>query len=329
MTHGVQRRIEQEVLRLFRSEVDTHDLRASSPQLIDYVEAYLQRPAKRIRPWLLDTAAHAYGFRNREAMLRVGAATELLHVFALMHDDRLDGEQRIAEKSKPDKRDHLYQILGGDFLHSLALHALHDAIREFALSDEILDVIRSISLTTIAGQASDIDFLDSSEAAPTLARLYSLYDVKTGYYSFVAPLTIGGIMAEAPASDRSRLTSLGLLLGRVYQIRDDVADILAHLAQIETENSSYPPRWEFNLLSTYLHETQGTDIRSVWHSDASWHTLLSRLSVDSLESFVDEVTAPQLAECRSLIHELNLSPENRTAFQNALTSLEAETRQRV
>ncbi len=329
MTHDVQRRIEQEILRLFRREVLTHDLHASSPQLIEYVEAYLQRPAKRIRPWLLGTAAAAYGFSDREAVLRVGAATELLHVFALMHDDRLDGEERITTESEPEKRDHPYQVLGGDFLHSVAMHTLHDAVREFALSDEILDVIQSISLTTIAGQASDIEFLDHADVSPSIDRLHTLYDVKTGYYSFVAPLTIGGIMGDAPASDRGTLTALGLELGRVYQIRDDVADIREYLARIDAEDTSLPPRWEFNLLSTYLFESQGIDIRNVRDSDSSRHDTLWQLSVDSLEAFVDDVTAPELARCRSFIRELNLSPDNRAALHDAVVSLEHETRYRA
>ncbi len=328
MTQNVQYRIEEEVLSLFRAAVSTHELRSYSSSLVDYVEAYLTRPAKRLRPWLLSATAEAYGVTNQEAVLRVGAATELLHVFALMHDDRLDGEQRIAREGAAEDVEQPYQVLGGDILHTIALHTLNDAVREFGLSEEILDIVRSVSLTTITGQASDIDFTSPSAPAPTLARLHALYDLKTGYYSFVAPLTIGAIMGHASEHDRGLLKELGLTVGRMYQMGDDGADILAHLDRNRRGEGRFPARWEFNLVAAYLFEREGIDMRGTAESDEAYRELLAQVPPESIHTFIYEATAPERARCRSYIHHLDLSAGHRRLLHEAINTIDEKSRLR-
>ncbi|MFP4643133.1 MAG: polyprenyl synthetase family protein [Spirochaetales bacterium] len=325
MTHDVQRRIEQEMLRLFRDAVSTRELRAIGSPLIDYIEAYIARPAKRIRPWLLATTARAFDVTDEAAVLRIGAATELLHVFALMHDDRLDSEERISAWSVPEKPERAYQLLGGDILHSIAIHSLHDTIAEFSLSREIIETVRSVSLTTIAGQASDIAFADPSAPAPSLSRLYSLYDVKTGQYSFVAPLMIGAILGEAPEADRATLSELGRTLGRVYQMRDDAADTRRHIARVEAGETTVPG-WEFNLLTTFLLETRGIDVRDAQRSGNYRRTLLSHADPDAMQSFVYEITDREVAGCMENIEALGVSGSGKRLLREAIASLDRITR---
>jgi len=308
MTTITPQEIEKEMLQLVEQEIAVHELDDHSPTLASTLRRYITRSGRRMRPHLLIETAHAYGYTNKAVLLRVAAATELLHVFALLHDDRLDGASRLSQpgapaapaasaapgaRQAPAAPAQHYELLAGDILHTTAHAVLVDTVHDFDIAREILSTVRRVSITTIAGQAMDIEFLHKSAPPPTTERLKTLYDRKTGYYSFVAPLTIALLLAGAPASEQIAAQQAGLALGRAFQFRDDLVDIRPFLERDSAHPSHVAP-WEFNLTGTYMYEVLGTDTRSQWATPADRARLLSTLNFHDLEQFTEQQVALEL-----------------------------------
>jgi geranylgeranyl pyrophosphate synthase len=309
MTTITLHEIENEMLTIVDQEIAEHRIHDHSPTLANTLRSYITRPGRRLRPQLLIDTARAYGYTNRTALLRVAAATELLHIFALLHDDRLDGASRIAQPETQDDQapatpPQHYELLAGDILNTIAHSVLVDAVHNFDIAREILTTIRRVSITTIAGQAMDIEFLHEASPPPTCERLKTLYDQKTGFYSFVAPLTIALLLAGAPASEQIKAQQAGLAVGRAFQFRDDLGDIRPFL---EGDSADQPQAayWEFNLAGTYMYEVRGVDTRSQWYAGAARSRLLSTLSFRELAQFTEEQMEQALEESRAAIAALN------------------------
>jgi geranylgeranyl pyrophosphate synthase len=66
--------------------------------------------------------------------------------------------------------------------------------------------------------------------------IYRIYDYKTANYTFASPLTMGAILAGADKKKVNELFNYGMILGRAFQIKDDIIGIFADSA--ETGKSS-------------------------------------------------------------------------------------------
>ncbi|MCA1755295.1 MAG: polyprenyl synthetase family protein [Spirochaeta sp.] len=309
MTTITLHEIENEMLTIVDQEIANHSIDDHSPTLADTLRSYITRPGRRLRPQLLIETARACGYTNEPALLRVAAATELLHIFALLHDDRLDGASRVAppetrNDQAPAAPPQHYELLAGDILHTTAHSVLVDAVHNFDIAREILATVRRVSITTIAGQAMDIEFLHEASPPPTCERLKTLYDRKTGFYSFVAPLTIALLLAGAPSSQQSKAQQAGLALGRAFQFRDDLVDIRPFL-EGDGAHRPHAAYWEFNLAGTYMYEARGIDTRSQWSTGAARSRLLSTISFRELAQFTEEQVEQELEESRAAVAALN------------------------
>ena len=268
---GSRRRLEEEIYRSLDAAFADEPTIAEAPHLREAIESYLRRPARLMRPRVLLAAAEAYlpqpeatYRRSGEAIYALAAATELLHVFALMHDDQLDGNPRPGVYPAQDRGT---LLLAGDLLHTRAMALIEECVAEFGLPREISRRVTSVSEKTIAGQAMDVHLLNEGPP-PHRDRLYRLYDLKTGYYSFVAPLVVGALASapETSPTEIDTLEELGLRLGRAYQLRDDAADTAALLDQSDDATAgsrigtATPRPWEFNLLVALLTEIGSEEV---------------------------------------------------------------------
>lgn len=249
--------LESEISRRLQGELEKEEALSRVPKLAQVIESYLLRPAKLLRPRLLLASASAYARGNRgaprEALYRLATATELLHVFALMHDDRIDLSGRAGVELPSTPEGGAFTLLGGDLLHALAVEMIQESVAAFSLSRAIPRRVHSVSVRTIAGQALEVSRFNDEGRIPGLDALFELYDLKTGYYSFVAPLLVGALATaeELAEKDAVTLEEGGLLLGRAFQLRDDTEDI--HRLMADPPEGALPP-WELGLLITYLKE---------------------------------------------------------------------------
>jgi geranylgeranyl pyrophosphate synthase len=173
----------------------------------------LARSGKRIRAYVAFLSARSHKHFCGEDFYPLLFALELFHLFALIHDDIIDGSPtRRGIKSFHALFGENQAILWGDLVLTLAHKALQDAF----LSRETETLFSQMAEETIFGQMLDI--------APDLDASRELtIELKTARYTFVYPILLG-----ISASSKSLLTSdyarFGLLLGKAFQRLDDLLD---------------------------------------------------------------------------------------------------------
>ena len=227
--------VEQRLARLFQEERSRWEL--SYPQLrpgLAALESFVLGGGKRIRPRCVYWGNRAAGAEGNCAdLVDVGAAIELFHAFALVHDDVMDGsDQRRhqptihrqfaamhrAEQWRGDERrvSEGFAILLGDlaFVYSTMLlrgapprlHALFDEMRIELHVGQYLDL--SCAAT---GSAGDVVITD-------IARF------KTAKYTVERPLHIGAALAGRSDLDMC-LSRFGMAVGEAFQLRDDLLGV--------------------------------------------------------------------------------------------------------
>ncbi|MDD5069981.1 MAG: polyprenyl synthetase family protein, partial [Candidatus Omnitrophica bacterium] len=69
-------------------------------------------------------------------------------------------------------------------------------------------------------------------------EIFRIYDYKTAFYTFAAPLSMGATLAGASQNEIKKLRDYGLYLGRAFQIKDDILGIFGNEKQIGKPNLS-------------------------------------------------------------------------------------------
>jgi geranylgeranyl diphosphate synthase type I len=192
---------------------------------------------KRLRPAFCFWAfVGAGGDPADDRVVAAGAALELLHTFALIHDDVMDGSPRrhgvetvhvdFARRHREgswrgdaDRFGTAVAILVGDLAFVYADRLLTGAPRT------ALDVWDDLRLEVNIGQYLDLAGTARSSANPELARRICQY--KSGKYTVERPLHLGAaLVGEEPAGRTGQaLTAYGLPLGEAFQLRDDLLGV--------------------------------------------------------------------------------------------------------
>ncbi len=181
---------------------------------------------KRLRPVLCMATCEALGGDPAKA-LGFACAIELMHNFALVHDDIEDGDTVRRDRPCVHIRYGLaHGINIGDYLLCKVLSTLLDDGEE--LGDLVrLRLLRLMSETldhTHIGQCLDIGARDNR--AFTHEDYLRLVREKTGHY-LAAPMIGGAIVAGADQHVLTTLEEFGHYTGPLFQITDDTLDLTA------------------------------------------------------------------------------------------------------
>lgn len=222
------------IIERLLSEKSSEDEIVRPERLIGAMRHGVLNGGKRLRPFLVVESALLLG-GNRNAALRVGAALECLHSYSLVHDDLPAMDDDDLRRGKPTVHiayDEATAILAGDALLTLAFDTI--ASPETALPDDtkialVLALSRAAGLGgMVGGQILD---LAAEKSAPDENGIVTLQAMKTGALLRFA-CEAGAIVAEASADDRQRLRRYGELLGRAFQIADDLLDATSDAATL-------------------------------------------------------------------------------------------------
>jgi geranylgeranyl diphosphate synthase type I len=207
-------------------------------EMAERVAAFVRRGGKRLRTafvWCGWRAAGGSG--DAGAVLRTGAALELLQACALIHDDVMDGSplRRGATAMHVDfARDHPAGRTGGSaesfgtsaavLAGDLALAWADDLLTETALASphgpRLHEEWRAMRTEMVAGQYRDLRAQASgssgAEEALTIAVL------KSARYTVARPLALGAALAGADARTVGALRAAGRCAGLAFQLRDDL-----------------------------------------------------------------------------------------------------------
>ena len=188
--------------------------------LLDEIERMLAAGGKRLRPTFCYWGYVAAGGSPDERIVSAAAGLELLHTFALVHDDVMDNAvERRGEPTVHAKRGPNVAILVGD----MALVLADDALMGSGFDEK--DLLRSFEVYSrmrrrvIAGQYLDLE-APHSRIDEAIARRIAV--LKSGSYSIEQPLLMGACLAGASEDFLRELSAFGRPLGEAFQLRDDL-----------------------------------------------------------------------------------------------------------
>jgi geranylgeranyl pyrophosphate synthase len=178
---------------------------------------------KRLRPVLCLMTAEALGAPMERAMA-FAASIELMHNFALVHDDIEDGDTlRRGRASTHVAYGLAHGINIGDALLGKVFSAVvRDASNTISTRQALLGVLCDTLDSLFAGQA--LDMAARTRHDFTLADYERLVQLKTGSY-LAAPMLGGAIVAGAGEDVLEPLRRFGRAMGPMFQIRDDLIDL--------------------------------------------------------------------------------------------------------
>lgn len=178
---------------------------------------------KRIRPVLCLMTTDALGRAPRKA-LAFACGIELLHNFALVHDDIEDGdEQRRGRPATWIKYGLAHGINIGDYMLARVFAVIcRDPHNPLAIREQLMDLLHRTLEHLFIGQSLDISARASRNFS--VADYQHLVSMKTGSY-LVAPMLGGAIVGEADEDTITGLTRFGQALGPLFQIKDDIIDL--------------------------------------------------------------------------------------------------------
>lgn len=206
------------------------------------VERLVLSGGKRIRPAFCYWGYRAAGgVHDAETPIRVGAAIELLHVFALFHDDIMDGA--LTRRGQVTSHISLAELHGssgwagesrrfgegaailiGDLTHVMSDQLLGD------IPDAARHIWHEMRLEVNIGQY--LDMLGSARRERSREMAQKICRYKSAKYTIERPLHLGALTAdvERGAELLPVLSQYGLPLGDAFQLRDDVLGVFGDTA---------------------------------------------------------------------------------------------------
>lgn len=189
--------------------------------LAEPVHYALAGKGKRLRPTLTLLTCRACGGREADA-LHAAVAVEVLHNFTLVHDDIMDQDHtRHGQATVHTKWDDSVGVLAGDALFILALAELR---RSPVNVEALTSAFAKGALAVCEGQALDKEF--EARSRVTLDEYLQMIDLKTGYMLGLAA-ELGAICASASREQTEGMRRFGSLLGRAFQVQDDLLEIFS------------------------------------------------------------------------------------------------------
>jgi len=242
----IKNKVEKELKVYIRDVEKLYPLRKISPVLFKHIKDFVSRSGKRIRPVLFIVGFRGFSDKMLPGLYKSAISCELLHDFMLIHDDVIDKSQ--TRRGKPSMHAMLNKylinkkrakfngadlsIVVGDVMFALSLHAFLSVKQNYREKERALKILLDAAMYTGTGEF--IELLSGIKNVGEISKkdIYKIYDLKTAYYTFSAPLMMGAILAKAGPKEIDKLFKYGIYLGRAFQIKDDVLDLFAEEDQI-------------------------------------------------------------------------------------------------
>lgn len=191
------------------------------------------RGGKRVRPEMAHWGWVAGGapVEAHAQVVELGAAVELLHLFALLQDDVMDrselrrgqptchvvareAHRRAGATGDPDLFGDAIAVLAGDLVHAEADHLVA------ALPVPVRDAWRLMMVELVLGQRRDLT--GAALRRRDLEHALEVARLKTGAYTVAGPLRMGALLADADEAVLTILDRWATHAGAAFGLRDDV-----------------------------------------------------------------------------------------------------------
>jgi heptaprenyl diphosphate synthase len=205
---------------LVRLEVLLADSVIVGDEYLDSVTTHLiYAGGKRLRPLLAIASATGGAHEATHEDLLGGVALELLHLASLYHDDVMDeAEVRRNVDSVNARYGNLIAIVAGDYLMARSATIAAD------LGVEMAGLLARTLAWLTRGQVSEVRTAFSVER--TEADYYEAIEGKTASL-LSSSCRVGAITARHSPEETEALSEYGRCFGMIYQLRDDILDVIA------------------------------------------------------------------------------------------------------
>lgn len=213
------------------------ELDAALGPIGDELAALVTSGGKRLRPAFVYWGHRASGAGHDDGVIHPAAAVELLHAFALIHDDVMDrGEQRRGRPTvhramagyhdraglsgDPDWFGLGAAVLGGDLVFVWADALMDRAPIDRGALERARRVFTQLRVEVMAGQYLDLRLAGLPSAGEEEAVRVAL--LKSGRYTVTRPLQLGAAIGDADEARQAALAAYGDAAGVAFQLRDDI-----------------------------------------------------------------------------------------------------------
>ncbi len=174
---------------------------------------------KRIRPALAAAASGAILGHTSDDAIMGGCSVELVHIGSLYHDDVMDeAETRRGVPSANIRFGNVIAILAGDFLLAKASEIAA------SLGVEVAGLLARTIAELCEGQVLELQSVFNPDR--TVDSYLASIDGKTASL-MATSARIGALVTSAPRDHVDALTEFGQRLGMVFQVVDDILDLVA------------------------------------------------------------------------------------------------------
>ncbi|MBN1913194.1 MAG: polyprenyl synthetase family protein [Candidatus Omnitrophica bacterium] len=250
MFYSIKSKIEKELSSYIRNLDSLYRLQKISPLLFNNIKDFLLRKGKRIRPTLFVIGYLGFAKKETPGLYRSAVSLELLHDFMLVHDDIIDKSELRRGEPSMHRIFNRYlcryknlrfsgqdlTIVAGDVMYAMALDAFLAIKENPARKEQALKKLISAALYTGSGEF--IELLSGMTDLNRITRkdIFQIYDLKTANYTFASPLSIGATLAGASKKELNKLFAYGTLVGRAFQIKDDIIGIFGRESETGKSN---------------------------------------------------------------------------------------------
>ncbi len=199
------------------------------PVLYELMLEYPLRKAKGFRPALCIATCRGLG-GHLEQTLRTAAVLELYHNAFLIHDDVED--ESLMRRGQPT----LHEAYGvpiavnvGDAMLALSLQPLLENMKQLGLGTalRILQIVADMARESAEGQALELFWIRQARWDLQDDDYFHLVHKKTGWYTFIAPILIGAMIARVDEAHLGQLRVFADELGIAFQIQDDLLNLVS------------------------------------------------------------------------------------------------------
>jgi geranylgeranyl diphosphate synthase type I len=233
--------VERTLSDLFETEAPRWRDVDADADLVRVLADFVLSGGKRLRPAFCLWGYLAGGGDDADrSVVRVAAALELLHAFALIHDDVMDGSEtrrgassvhtvhtlrhRQARGAGEARRfGEGIAVLAGDLAHVLAERMMLEAPRR------VRSRWHEMQIELVLGQTLDV--VGTAYRCVEIGRARQVAVLKSGRYSVVHPLAVGALAADR-ADLVPGLEAFGEPVGEAFQLRDDLMGVFG--SSVET-----------------------------------------------------------------------------------------------
>ncbi len=259
-----QKKIDKELKKFFNKKI-SQIKQPFLKEVLALLREFSSRPAKRIRPILVNQGYFLAGGKNRKAILETSIFIELIHNFLLIHDDIIDRDK--VRRGKPTvhcyykklfasnkrEREHYGQsmaIVAGDLAAALGYEILASASFPAKYKNRAIEKLNQIIYAACCGQMLELCLREKMRLGKKINEndIFEIYRSKTAPYGFVGPLQIGAILAGANEGFLKKIEKFALPLGITFQIQDDIHEVFSSTKEIQKPMGSDIKEGQPNLL---------------------------------------------------------------------------------